>query len=174
MSVNVLAFTETFAAYAELWREIAAEAYSYGLHGLYDVGMLFHAAVLDAGQQEQGLDQNHGLLLEEWQELFMVYLDSPGMESSRNDLVRHLQEPLWANPLSDDDVDVLKGMLSPEAAEFIVEDQAVAGDTPPDTAEPATRIDPEKPSSGADDTRFLHGTSCVLAPVADSPGQGPS
>jgi chemosensory pili system protein ChpA (sensor histidine kinase/response regulator) len=118
--------TESFTQYAELWEQIANEAYSYGLEGLCDVSMLFHASALDVDQLEQGLDKKHGQLLKKWQTLFIAYLDAPEQDKTRNDLIRYLQDPLWAEPLPDDDVDMLAGLLLPEQVavdtEEVIED----------------------------------------------------
>jgi len=108
------AFTESFTQYAELWQEIANDAYGYGLEGLCDVCMLFHASALDADMVEEGLGDKHGQLLEKWQTLFLAYLDAPETDSTSDNLVRYLQEPLWVEPLDDDDVDMLKQQLLPE------------------------------------------------------------
>lgn len=111
---NQLALVESFTQYAQRWQEIANEAYEDSLEGLCDVCMLFHASALDSELIEQGLDDKHGQLLEKWQELFVAYLDAPEKENTRNDLVRYLQESVWAEPLPDEDVDMLKSMLLPE------------------------------------------------------------
>ncbi|MEE9302815.1 MAG: response regulator [Thiotrichaceae bacterium] len=113
---------ENFTQYAELWEHIAIEAYSHGLESLCDICMLFHASALDVNLLEQGLGEKHGQLLEEWQALFLAYLDTPKKESTCSDLVRYLQNPLWAEPLPDDDVEMLIEQLLPKLDAIETED----------------------------------------------------
>ena len=105
------AFAESFAEYTNVWQEIGGDACSYELDGLCDVCMLFHASALATDLVGKGLDDKHGKLLKKWQKLFVAYLEEPDKDSTRNDLVRFLQEPLWAEPLADDDVEMLKNLL---------------------------------------------------------------
>ena len=121
------AFTESFSEYAELWQAIANEALEYGLDGLCDVCTLFHASALDEGLLEQGLSDAHGELLKKWQTLFIAYLEAPEKDTTRNELVRVLQEPLWAEPLSNDDLGMLSESLLPEPGAD--ETQAVTDDS---------------------------------------------
>ena len=105
------AWTECLAQYAELWQEIANNALTYGLDGLCDVCSLFIASALDIDQLKQGLSDEHGQLLEQWLELFSAYLEAPEQENTGNELVNFLLNPLWLEPLSDDDAEMLKESL---------------------------------------------------------------
>lgn len=96
----------------EIIRRLEEAAASSGVDGLQSVCALVGANLQTILAEGRELNSSERPLLEEWPELLMGYVISQGGNNSIDALLNNMQSAAWPLPLTVDDVEVLKQMLT--------------------------------------------------------------
>ncbi len=112
--------------YVQQVEQIATTAEAGGLMGLYNICVLYQAALVPLIGNSDALSEQVLILLESWPSLVMSYLEAPDSPDISSALIEHLQEPAWLTPLEADEAEILKVMLAEPAPEALT-----AADDPP-------------------------------------------
>jgi chemosensory pili system protein ChpA (sensor histidine kinase/response regulator) len=97
--------------YARKVGSIAMAAESGAFIGLYNVSMLYQELLVELASCGEAPSEQARILLEEWPTLVIAYLQAPTDPETADALVRSLQSPIWATPLSAEDTELLKELL---------------------------------------------------------------
>jgi chemotaxis protein histidine kinase CheA/ActR/RegA family two-component response regulator len=97
--------------YARQVESIALMAESGALIGLAHVCRRYQVALEQLASCREALSESVRLALEEWPTLAMAYLEAPTDSEASAVLVAHLQNPVWALPLSVEDAELLRQLL---------------------------------------------------------------
>lgn len=120
--------------YVQQVERIAATAEAGEWQGLYNICVLYQAALVPLLSNPEALGEETLMLLESWPPLVMSYLEAPENPDTSSALAEHLQAPAWMAPLEADEAEILKAMLAdavpeaPAAADSVPLEDAFAFD----------------------------------------------
>ena len=120
--------------YARQVERIGDAASEAGFPGLQDACLLLQENLAALNIRNTQITQEERDLLEEWPTLVMGYLTSYEDVNSADELIRHLQNPCWTNPLPEEFSDVLKSLLVSPELSSTQEAQTAINDITPITA----------------------------------------
>ncbi len=102
--------------YVQQVEQIAATAGAGEWMGLFNICVLYQAALVPLVGNPDALSEPLLMLLESWPTLVMSYLENPGSPDASEALIECLQDPSWIAPLQADEADMLKGILAEQTA----------------------------------------------------------
>ncbi len=102
--------------YVQQVEQIATTAGAGEWMGLYNICVLYQAALVPLVGNPEALSEPLLVLLESWPSLVMSYLEAPGSPDASAALIECLQDPAWIAPLQADEVEILKDILAEQAA----------------------------------------------------------
>lgn len=85
-----------------------------GLMGLMDVCMIFQTGLRTLANREKQLTDEEQIIIEEWTSHLIAYLSSPTDHEIVDQLVDHLNNIPWSEPMSEDELMTLRIILIPE------------------------------------------------------------
>ena len=120
--------------YAQQVERIGDAASEAGFPGLQDACLLLQENLAALNTRNTPITQDERDLLEEWPTLIMGYLTSHEDVNTADEIIRHLQNPCWANPLPEEFSDVLKSLLVTSESSSVISDAQEEIQAAPDSA----------------------------------------
>ncbi len=114
--LDLVTVAQGLERYVQQVAQVATIAEAGQWMGLYNICVLYQAALVPLVGNPEALNEPLLMLLESWPSHVMTYLETPSNPGASSALIECLQDPNWIAPLQADEAAILKDILAEQAA----------------------------------------------------------